>query len=39
MNCTFVALFIDKFCDVLLIIVLSHFHLEELNQDAEKEGK
>ena len=45
MTCRFMALVFGgftvfyKFCDVLLIILLFHFHSGELNQDAEKEGK
>ena len=45
MTCRFMALVFGgftvfyKFCDVLLIISLFHFHSGELNQDAEKEGK
>ena len=45
MTCRFMALVFGgftvfyKLCDMLLIILLFHFHSGELNQDAEKEGK
>ena len=42
MTCRFMALVFAvfyKFCDMLLIILLFHFHSCEFNQDAEKEGK